>query len=868
MVKGSVTPSPEPSPAPLAAPPLAPPPARRRWRRRVLIFVLALVVLGLLGRVLLPPAAQWALGWWGESALGVPVTVTNVDFALTRGGVRIEQLQIGSDDARWEQFDVELSWRDLLSKRLHLRRAACVGARIRLQQRPDGTVELKSASLGGQGGVGDGTDGEAGQPATVAEAGWTITLDRLEFVDTAVTLLDAEGRTALDLVVPLLELEGLDIDLDADRGVGLDLEEVHIDGLRLTVRDDLRPPPAGAETPAGPPPRVRVGRVLVEQAEITVEGSEAVLRLTPHIDLRDVSFEAGAPLGVTVRLGIDAALLSVEGDASLDPLSFTGDLVIEGASVPAYVAARWPEPTAWWRDGSLSSALQVQHGPEGTQAAGGLTVEGLALADPRDPRRALAWQRLHVQARTLRMPTDGPVQVDLESLSLEGPVASWVLAADGAQASEANNEADEPELADAPDGAPASASGTTESVEAPGPAAGVLGIDFALEALSVTGGTVSLWPGPVGAEALAGDQAPGADQPLAIVVQEWDVAARQLRFPDVRALEARVSALLAPESAFVLEASLDGDAGDAQAFIERLPLPRFSALAEQAAGYKLHAGSLSLDSAMTVREQRYEAGSTVVLHDLEISSTEPGAFRRVFGMPLDLALALLRDAGGDIELSLPLVVDQGRAEVGLPALIASTLREALVGALTSPLKLMGAVFDGGEGGQAQGVEVEPLACVPGQALLEPDEFERLTSLIALLEQRPALALRLRGSLGPADREGLARQALIDRVAAGEDLPDLDGSGWFAPGRVAAALASHGHAAADALDADDQGLLLRYVEAEPIGAEELDALARRRAEALRAFLLAEHDLPPEAVVSGEPSEQAQAAVHVDVTVRSR
>ena len=58
-------------------------------------------------------------------------------------------------------------------------------------------------------------------------------------------------------------------------------------------------------------------------------------------------------------------------------------------------------------------------------------------------------------------------------------------------------------------------------------------------------------------------------------------------------------------------------------------------------------------------------------------------------MPLDLALALLRDPQGDIALPIPIEYGAQGASANIGTILLGALRAAITGAVTSPIKALG-----------------------------------------------------------------------------------------------------------------------------------------------------------------------------------
>ncbi|HET6304778.1 MAG TPA: DUF748 domain-containing protein, partial [Myxococcota bacterium] len=340
-------------------------------------------------------------------------------------------------------------------------------------------------------------------------------------------------------------------------------------------------------------------------------------------------------------------------------------------------------------------------------------------------------------------------------------------------------------------------------------------------------------------------------------VRDLSIAASDLRFPELRAKNVRVRGIIPDATRFDLRGGLDQSTGEFRFELERLALPPFNPYAA-GAGYQL-AGEASLESTLRMRGAQYQADNQLVLHELVVDTQKAGDFEGRFGVPIDLALALLRDPKGDITLPIPVTYGESGAGVDVGAVVGGALRQALTGALASPLKMVGAVIPGGGGGKPS---LEPLACVAGGEALAPDALARLEPLAGLLTQRPALGFRLAGRTGPEDRPVVAEQILVERAVAGEDLPQVEDAGFLARRRVAGALASRGRGESEELSPEDQTLLARYKAAVQIPPQRMAALARRRAELVRDSLASAHGIDARRLEIAEPSEADAPGVLVE------
>src|SRR5262245_62804070 len=127
----------------------------------------------------------------------------------------------------------------------------------------------------------------------------------------------------------------------------------------------------------------------------------------------------------------------------------------------------------------------------------------------------------------------------------------------------------------------------------------------------------------------------------------------------------------------------------------RLPLAQFTPHLASS-GYSLAAGSLTLRTQARIDQSSYDTSTDLVISALDVGGTEgESLFLKTFGIPLSVALGLLKDLHGDIHLSVPVTGDRAGVRLDIASLTAQALRKALVGALASPLKLLGAVTGAG-----------------------------------------------------------------------------------------------------------------------------------------------------------------------------
>jgi hypothetical protein len=136
-----------------------------------------------------------------------------------------------------------------------------------------------------------------------------------------------------------------------------------------------------------------------------------------------------------------------------------------------------------------------------------------------------------------------------------------------------------------------------------------------------------------------------------------------------------------------------------------------------------------------------------------------------FGIPLTLALGLLTDMSGKISLGVPVKGDRQRgASIDLGAIVGEALAHAIINAVASPLKLIGAVTMSGD--KVGAIAPDPVGFIPGLAEVADDDWWRVEQLANFMPAVPTLKISLAGMAGPADARALSEAAVLAEMKGG------------------------------------------------------------------------------------------------------
>ena len=292
---------------------------------------------------------------------------------------------------------------------------------------------------------------------------------------------------------------------------------------------------------------------------------------------------------------------------------------------------------------------------------------------------------------------------------------------------------------------------------------------------------------------------------------------------------------------------------DVKVAFENVDMPKFSAYSIPFAGQEIASGRLDLDLGYTISEGVLVGENRVVLREFELGDKveHPGAM----SLPLGLAVALLKDPSGKIDLDVPVRGDLNDPEFKYGTVVRKALANLLTKIVTSPFALLGKLVG------AESDELEYLVFEPGRADLSPPEMEKAGKIAEALKLRPQLGLQIGGVYAPAADAAALKADLVDgaiegRIAAAKDdktmyaeqrreaveellaesLAEADRATILAEAREAhTALNDEGKEQFDAV-AYTEALRGRLIDTQPLGDEELLSLAAAREDSIRQAIL--------------------------------
>ncbi len=171
------------------------------------------------------------------------------------------------------------------------------------------------------------------------------------------------------------------------------------------------------------------------------------------------------------------------------------------------------------------------------------------------------------------------------------------------------------------------------------------------------------------------------------------------------------------------------------------------------AGYKVAEGKISLDLQYKIHNNQLEGSNQVVIDNLTLGERidSPDAFK----LPLSLAIAILKDSDGRIDLGIPVTGNMDDPQFSYGAVIRKAIGNVLTKIVTAPFRALASLFGGGE-------KLEAIDFDPGRDTLLPPEREKLQKVAQILAKRRQLRLLVPGQYSEA-ADGAALKARAVRA---------------------------------------------------------------------------------------------------------
>jgi hypothetical protein len=164
-----------------------------------------------------------------------------------------------------------------------------------------------------------------------------------------------------------------------------------------------------------------------------------------------------------------------------------------------------------------------------------------------------------------------------------------------------------------------------------------------------------------------------------------------------------------------------------------ISLPIFNPYSGKFAGYNITKGKLTTELHYKVDGRKLDAQQHLIVEDLEFG--DKTASKDAVSLPIKLAVSLLKDRNGVIDLNIPVTGSLDDPEFRLAPVIWKVFVNLLEKAVTAPFALLGELFGGGP-------DIQFIDFQPGLATLDAAAADKVKTVAKALIERPQLKIEV------------------------------------------------------------------------------------------------------------------------------
>jgi hypothetical protein len=512
----------------------------------------------------------------------------------------------------------------------------------------------------------------------------------------------------------------------------------------------VAPPATPAVSPAeahGTDWRFELGEFALRDASISAEDRRtkpvAKVLLAPlSIKLSGASLDLAKPVAVALDVKInETGTLNVVGEITPQPVAANLNLKLDGielAAIQPYVA-QYTSMTLL--AGRLAGDAKLRYGAQkpALQFSGNLSVANLRTVDNALHQDFIDWARLDVRGLDYQ---HDPDRLDIEQIAAQKLYARVIIEPDAS--------INVKRILAAPGATIVAPSGNASPpVAATAAAAPAPSLPRKRRKATVAAPTVTA-------------AAPASTPAMPMSIKKIVLQASQANFADlsvmpnfatgIQKLEGTVLGLSSKENSRAkidIHGSIDefapvsitGEVNvlgavlytDLALSFRNIELSTFNPYSGKFAGYNISKGKLSTELHYKVDGRKLDAQHHIIVEQLEFGDKTES--KDAVSLPVKLAVALLKDRDGVIDLNLPVSGSLDDPKFKLGPIIWKVFVNILEKAVTAPFALLGSLFGGGP--DLQFVDFQP-----GATDLDPVALAKAQSIVKALDARPQLKIEI------------------------------------------------------------------------------------------------------------------------------
>jgi len=173
-------------------------------------------------------------------------------------------------------------------------------------------------------------------------------------------------------------------------------------------------------------------------------------------------------------------------------------------------------------------------------------------------------------------------------------------------------------------------------------------------------------------------------------------------------------------------------------------------------GYKIKHGKLSMDLNYKISNASLKGSNKINIDTLDLGDTVKS--KDAISLPLGLAIALLKDSNGQIDIDLPVAGDMNNPDFSYGGVVWGAIGHMITGIVTAPFRFLGSLLG------IKGDDLKAIDFKGGSFTIISTEQEKLANLEKIMGKRPNIKLEINGGYDEiVDTKALQKEQFIALV---------------------------------------------------------------------------------------------------------
>jgi hypothetical protein len=486
----------------------------------------------------------------------------------------------------------------------------------------------------------------------------------------------------------------------------------------------------------------------LKNVDLAIPGSVNRLKLSSLGVGGHFEMIAQEKIDLNINLSIEDATLTSRLSYDLKKSDLDGAVSFKDLPLAPFVALLPANEKLITQKGSVSAELKLKTNPKGWAILGDLDFAELAIYEPKDKEPLLSWKKAYFSKFELDFLEKEQKRFSIQELVLTQPLARFSIGED--KFSNFRRLFMKNQVATSSTSAATAASPARKTVGKPA-------LEVDIKAIKVNQGRMYFSDASIrsgfktninnlNGSLLGVSNVPGQYATIALdgtVDKSGSLRVRgQAAFEDPR----RNS--------------------DVSLSFKNVPLNSINPYSMTFAGYQIDDGRIDVDLRYNAKEGQLLGKNRFVIRKIKLGEEVPDF--KGLKLPIGLAIAVLEDSDGMIDVNIPIKGNVDSPEFSVGHLFWQALRNVLSSIVTAPFRALASLF--GEEG------LDGIYTAPGESVITPPEQEKLEKVAKMLEKKANAVVEFYGTYDPLiDRQELARvnadRAIL--LAAGFKLKDTE-----------------------------------------------------------------------------------------------